>query len=357
MSSSTRIDAVRRAWIAQAALDLARSPSPDRAIALGRAEWMCGEYESALSRFQLACTLDPRRDDAHIALIRAASMLAMLDLEEEALGRALQLHPMSPDIRLHAALFHVPTDLDAARCLLLPLAHLPLANDFLQAILRITSRSDQPLEIDPSEPDARRIARLQSLQWSLAHAHSQQVFVGLPSRVLLRALEEACSEGLTIECGVFHGRSLRIIAARTTGNVHGFDSFQGLPEAWSAHEPVGSYSTAGRLPTVPPHVTLHPGWFDDTLPAFFKGREEPIRLLHVDCDLFSSTRAVLDHAGRLLQPGSILVFDDFLGYPGFEQHEFRAFVEFTARTGLRWELLAASLLGREVAIRVLSSPA
>lgn len=317
---------------------------------------MCGEYESALSRFQLACTLDPGRDDAHVALVRAASMLALLDLEEEALGRALALHPASPEIRLHAALFHVPTDLDAARSLLLPLAHLPLANDFLQAIARI-SHSGPPLEIDPVEPDPRRRARLQSLQWCLAHAPSQQVFVGLPSRVLLRALEEARSEGLTIECGVFHGRSLRIIAARSTGDVHGFDSFQGLPEAWSAHEPAGSYSTAGRLPTVPPNVTLHPDWFDDTLPTFFRGRAEPIRLLHVDCDLFSSTRTVLEHAGRLLRPGSIIVFDDFLGYPGFERHEFRAFAEFAARTGLGWELQAACLLGREVAIRILSPPA
>ena len=51
--------------------------------------------------------------------------------------------------------------------------------------------------------------------------------------------------GLTLECGVYFGRSLRLIAARTPGPVHGFDSFEGLPEAWSASEGAGADHGAG----------------------------------------------------------------------------------------------------------------
>ncbi|MDQ3510317.1 MAG: hypothetical protein M3414_01235 [Pseudomonadota bacterium] len=51
------------------------------------------------------------------------------------------------------------------------------------------------------------------------------------------------------------------------------------------------------------------------------------------------------------------MFDDMLGYPGYEQHELRAFEEFAQARGLSWELLAATLLGREVAIRVTCCPA
>ena len=50
----------------------------------------------------------------------------------------------------------------------------------------------------------------------------------------------------------------------------GFDSFQGLPrnigsdriQGWGG----GRYSTHGKLPTVPEHVHLHAGWFNETLP-------------------------------------------------------------------------------------------
>ena len=47
--------------------------------------------------------------------------------------------------------------------------------------------------------------------------------------------------------------------------MHGFDSFQGLPEAWSAHEGAGAYSTAGRMPRAGDNVRLHAGWFEDTM--------------------------------------------------------------------------------------------
>ncbi len=73
----------------------------------------------------------------------------------------------------------------------------------------------------------------------------------------------------------------------------------------------------------------------------------------MDCDLYSSTRTVLELAAPQLRSGSIVVFDDLLAFPGYEDHELRAFEEFTDASGLRWEIVAACLLGREVAFRVL----
>jgi predicted O-methyltransferase YrrM len=68
--------------------------------------------------------------------------------------------------------------------------------------------------------------------------------------------------------------------------------------------------------------------------------------------LYSSTRTVLERAGDRLVPGSVVVFDDLLGYPGYEQHELRAFEEFVSERKVEWELIGACLLGREVAIRI-----
>jgi hypothetical protein len=49
-----------------------------------------------------------------------------------------------------------------------------------------------------------------------------------------------------LEFGVWHGRSLRQLAARFPDDViYGFDSFEGLPVTWGAN-PVGSYSAQVR---------------------------------------------------------------------------------------------------------------
>lgn len=283
-------------------------------------------------------------------------MLGETALEAELLTTALRAHPDDAALRLHAALSQVPDDLDAARAALAPLAADAVAGEFAEAIDAVrTGRLPPagPAETDTDTEQAqRRAARHDSLRWAMAHATSPSAHVGLPSRVLLRALEQAPTDGLTLECGVYFGRSLRLIAAGTNGPVHGFDSFDGLPEAWSERESAGAYSTGGRLPRVAANVTLHRGWFEDTLPPFFGEHAGPIRLLHVDCDLYSSTRTVLAHADPRLVPGRIVVFDDLLGYPGYAAHELRAFEEFAASRRVRWSLVAACLLGREVAVRI-----
>jgi hypothetical protein len=310
---------------------------------------MCGEYDDAVAHFIAARDLQPAVAEGHVALVRAASALALQDLESQALDAALALHSMQPELRLHAALRQVPADPAVAREWLRPvLGHPPCA--MFDAALSAISGGQLPAPAADADP--RDVARFASLRWVLGHSDVPDVHAGLPIAVLLRALEAAPREGLTLECGVYFGRSLRVIAARTRGVVHGFDSFQGLPEAWSEREGAGTYSTAGRLPEVPGDVALHPGWFQDTLPPFLAANPEPVRLLHIDCDIYGSTRTVLEHVAPRLAPGSVIVFDDFLGYPGYEAHELRAFEEFTARSGIGWELVAACLMGREVAIRI-----
>ena len=343
------LDHARRTWLAGLAREHAALRTADSALALARGHWMCGEYKAAIDGFVAACELAPDNPDARVALVRAASMTARDDLADAALADGLRRFPASSQLQLHAARRDVPADLDAARSRLQPFGDDPPCHQLEQALLAISSRAAAPPDADG---DPRAAAAMDSLRWVQRHSMDPQVHAGMPVDVLVRALQAAPGAGLTLECGVYFGRSLSIIAARTAGEVHGFDSFLGLPEAWNADEGAGAYSTAGRLPTVAANVTLHTGWFDDTLPPFFAANSGPIRLLHIDCDLYSSTRTVLAQAGPRLVPGSVIVFDDLLGYPGYEQHELRAFEEFVAASGLGWELLAATLLGREVAVRI-----
>ena len=171
--------------------------------------------------------------------------------------------------------------------------------------------------------------------------------------VLSIALERVPGRGLVCEFGVFEAESINHIAGHLPHrSVFGFDSFEGLPEHWRAEFGPGTFSTRGCLPQVRPNVTLIKGWFDATLPAFAAAHAGPVALLHIDCDLYSSTKCVLDHLGGRLVPGSVIVFDEFFNYPGWEEHEFRAFYEFAAARRLRFEYLAYNSQHEQVAIRV-----
>ena len=56
------------------------------------------------------------------------------------------------------------------------------------------------------------------------------------------ALGEIKGPGIALEFGVASGNTLRTIAARGGREVYGFDSFDGLPEAWLNGMPAGAFA-------------------------------------------------------------------------------------------------------------------
>lgn len=152
-----------------------------------------------------------------------------------------------------------------------------------------------------------------------------------------QALNLVTRPGTALEFGVHTGRTLRrIVEGMPAGSrVVGFDSFDGLPEFWRDGFGPGTFRTK---PPVVPGAELVVGLFDATLPAWPVPGD--VVLVHVDCDLYSSTRTVLEHIGPHLAPGALIVFDEFHGYPGAEAHEARAWAEWTERTGAAWTRLA-----------------
>jgi predicted O-methyltransferase YrrM len=133
--------------------------------------------------------------------------------------------------------------------------------------------------------------------------------------------------------------------------VHGFDAFEGLPERWG-DLPAGAYSLGGRLPEVRDNVELHVGWFEDTLPGFLEENPGPLRLANVDCDLYRSTKTVLQALGERVRPGSVLVFDEYFMGQDWRAHEYRAFREAAEAFGWRYEYRALSVLTRQAVIEV-----
>jgi len=144
-----------------------------------------------------------------------------------------------------------------------------------------------------------------------------------------------------MEFGVYRGRSINFMAdLLPDATLYGFDSFEGFPDDgrgdWDQ-----DFSVEG-LPKVADNVSLIKGFFDETLPAFLSQNPDlsPPRLLHIDCDIYSSTKVVFDQLGHLLTASSVIVFDELLHYRGFRENEFLAFYEFLETRGLTFRWLA-----------------
>lgn len=147
---------------------------------------------------------------------------------------------------------------------------------------------------------------------------------------------------LYLEFGVFQGASMRFWSKalkHPDAMLHGFDSFEGLPEDFDVNGRYGkgAFDVGGELPDIDdPRVRFFKGWFDQTLPTYEVPPHE-VLVLNLDADLYSSTKLVLDRLEREIVPGTYIYFDD-MSRP---EHEPRAFSEFMAETGKRFELIAA----------------
>ena len=107
---------------------------------------------------------------------------------------------------------------------------------------------------------------------------------------------------------------------------------------------------------VPDNVVLHNGWFTETLSDFVATLNEPVALLHIDCDIYSPTRDVFTAFAHHLGPGTIIVFNEYYGIYGWERQEFLAFQEFVAANGVEYEYLACAF-DSQAAVRIEKKPA
>lgn len=171
----------------------------------------------------------------------------------------------------------------------------------------------------------------------------------------LHLLELALSwrqvDGLIMEFGVASGRTINHLAKTVpTSRIFGFDWFRGLPEGWRTGFPKGSFNQA--IPAVSENVTLIDGLFDESLPPFVANHSEVASLLHIDCDLYSSTKTILDSLSNRIVPGTVIVFDEFFNYPGWRQHEYRAFNEFVRTFERKFEYLGFVPRHQQVCVRM-----
>lgn len=165
--------------------------------------------------------------------------------------------------------------------------------------------------------------------------------------------QEIAHHAVVMEFGVATGRTLNHFARLMPHRyIHGFDSFNGLPEDWTSRMPQGFFKRSA-LPRVAWNSYLYVGWFNETIPQWkLKYVDTPILLLHIDCDLYFSTRTVLTELRKNIVPGTVIIFDEYMNYPGWQQDEYRAWQEFVAENKVKYEYIGRVSRHQQVAVRV-----
>ena len=201
---------------------------------------------------------------------------------------------------------------------------------------------------------ARRLASESSARYITEHMRTAQNFrtdYDLHEWIAQRVDPHLAYGGLYLEFGVATGRTLNHWARLFPKKIiHGFDGFDGLPETWSWNFQKGHFSQP--LPRVADNCDLVVGWFDQTLPAFLNQHTQHVAFLHIDSDLYSSARFVLESLADRIRTGTIIVFDEYFNFPGWEQDEHRAWQEFVARHNVKFEYLAFVSRHQQVAVRI-----
>jgi len=141
------------------------------------------------------------------------------------------------------------------------------------------------------------------------------------------------SRNLFLEFGVYTGGSINLFSKQLKNineTIYGFDTFEGLTEDWLTHVffPKGSLSLNNKLPKVAKNAILIKGKIQDTLDNFLKDNlKKKILFAHMDMDTYASTKFALTKIKPFLEKGSVILFDEFYGYPNWQQEEYKAFTE------------------------------
>lgn len=156
---------------------------------------------------------------------------------------------------------------------------------------------------------------------------------------LIASTEEISIDGHWCEFGVRQGRSLNWLIEKYPHQViHAFDSWEGLPEDWDH----GTGKVADMRcdpPEVPGHIELYKGWFTDTLPTWKLSNKGSIAFLHMDADIYSSTKEVLLALNEQIVPGTVITFDELCNFrlsgkmSRWQDQEFLALVEWLEECG------------------------
>lgn len=234
--------------------------------------------------------------------------------------------------------------------------------DTATQIDRMTRRIVRNLREIPFERNAVKILKERAIQASADYIENHLSTAMLfPQKAQLwdfAASQITLHDQLHLEFGVYTGGSINHFSKYLpAAQFYGFDSFEGLKEDWTGyHLTKGHFDLAGKLPKVNSNVELIPGWFDETVPSFLKQHDgRKVGFLHIDCDTYTSSKLVLDLLESDITVGTVIVFDEYHGYPNWKNGEFLAWQEWVKSNKVEYRYLAFSAMQSAVVITKLKN--
>jgi O-methyltransferase len=193
---------------------------------------------------------------------------------------------------------------------------------------------------DLPEADCRIVQRV--APFTMTSIERRAALIGAVDHVVQRGVE-----GAIVECGVWRGGSMMTAAlalmdrGQTQRALWLYDTFEGMSEPTAADRSHDGLSAQKQLDTTArgqgvwceasledvqanlrstgyPWERIHfqRGKVEDTIPAALPGA---IAVLRLDTDWYESTRHELQHLYPLLQPGGVLIIDDYGHWQGARQ--------------------------------------
>ncbi|MFP6839839.1 MAG: tetratricopeptide repeat protein [Pseudohongiellaceae bacterium] len=317
-----------------------------------------GQLQEALTSYDKAIELKPDFADAYN---NRGNVLLGLGQSHEAMAsynKAIEFKPdfAEPQYNRHALLLNPDDLMPAIQCMEKAIDIDPL-NTLYRFVLGMlwdySGDTQEAMTHFDMVESGESLYRANLDAWRYIKSANKKVpaIIGSNIHAFKLGIEAAVVDGLVLEFGVRFGTSIRQISTLVGQDVYGFDSFQGLPESWHS-EAKGSYSTKGVIPSVPQNVILHDGWFEETLPGFVQQHPEPVRFMNIDCDLYTSTKTVLQIFAKQIIPGTVIVFDEYIGNEHWREDEFKAFQEAVLKYGWKYEYLCFSFMTGQVVVRI-----
>ena len=150
------------------------------------------------------------------------------------------------------------------------------------------------------------------------------------NRAISNFEHKSIANSLFLEFGVFSGTSINHFSDIIKDqNIYGFDSFEGINEDWyGTSKTKGMFTMNGKLPKVNSNVKLIKGLVQETLINFLNEKENSkIIFVHMDLDVYASSKFVLKNIKKKLTSGSIILFDELYNFPGWGVGEYKALSE------------------------------
>lgn len=133
-----------------------------------------------------------------------------------------------------------------------------------------------------------------------------------------------------LEFGVFKGGSANFFS-KYVNKLYVFDNFQGYKEdRANTHDVLDSresFNLNNKIPKLNPNVEPIIGWVEDTLVNFLETHKPKINFVHLDINVYSSSKFVLEKIKPYLVKNSIIIFDQLYNYVGWQHGEYRSLKE------------------------------